>query len=43
MTALEPAKKKGRKFQNPVETSVGGLCMLLKVLGLYKTNKEELV
>jgi L-ascorbate metabolism protein UlaG (beta-lactamase superfamily) len=43
MPALERAKKKGRKFQNPVETSVGGLGMLLKVLRLYKTNREERV
>jgi hypothetical protein len=40
---LERAKKKGRKFQNPVETRVGGLGLLLKVLRLYKTNQEERV
>jgi L-ascorbate metabolism protein UlaG (beta-lactamase superfamily) len=43
MSTLERAKKKGRKFQNPVETTLGGPCMLLKVLRLYKTNKEERV
>jgi hypothetical protein len=43
MPALRRAKKKGRKFQNPVETRLGGLCMLLKILRLYKTNKEERV
>jgi L-ascorbate metabolism protein UlaG (beta-lactamase superfamily) len=43
MPALERAKKKGRKFQNPIETRVGGLGLLLKVLRLYKTNKEERV
>jgi hypothetical protein len=43
MAALERAKKEGRKFQNPVETRIGGVCMLLKVLRLYKTNKEERV
>jgi beta-lactamase family protein len=43
MPALGRAKKKGRKFQNPVETRVGGLSMLMKVLRLYKTNKEERV
>lgn len=41
MPTLERAKKKGRKFQNPVETRVGGLSLMLKVLRLYKTNKEE--
>jgi L-ascorbate metabolism protein UlaG (beta-lactamase superfamily) len=41
MPTLERAKRKGRKFQNPVETRVGGLSLMLKVLRLYKTNKEE--
>ena len=43
MPAFERAKKKGRKFQNPVETTVGGLGMALKVFQLYLTNKEERV
>ena len=43
MPTSERAKKKGRKFQNPVETTVGGLGMALKVLRLYMTNKEERV
>jgi len=43
MPALERAKKQGRKFQNPVETRVGGLGLMLKILRLYKTNKEERV
>jgi len=40
---LQRAKKKGRKFQNPVETRVGGLSMIPKVLKLYAANKEERV
>lgn len=35
------AIKKGRKFQNPVETRMGGLGMLLKVLWIYLLNKDE--
>jgi L-ascorbate metabolism protein UlaG (beta-lactamase superfamily) len=40
---LKAAQKVGRKFQNPVETRVGGLSMIPKVLKLYVTNKEERV
>jgi L-ascorbate metabolism protein UlaG (beta-lactamase superfamily) len=40
---IEPARKVGRKFQNPVETKVGGLSMIPKVLKLYLTNKDERV
>jgi len=40
---LSRAKKTGRKFQNTVETGVGGLGVALKVLRLYLTNKEERV
>lgn len=43
MPTLSRAVKIGRKFQNPVETKVGGLGMLLKVLPLYLANKEERV
>jgi L-ascorbate metabolism protein UlaG (beta-lactamase superfamily) len=43
MPAFERAKKKGQKFQNPVETTVGGLRLALKVFQLYLTNKEERV
>lgn len=43
MPTLTRALKLGRSFQNPVETKVGGLGMLLKVLPLYLTNKEERV
>src|SRR5882762_8348269 len=43
MPVLERAKKKGRKYQNPVETKVGGFGMFLKILKLYKANKEERV
>jgi L-ascorbate metabolism protein UlaG (beta-lactamase superfamily) len=41
MPALERAKKKGRKFQNPVETKQAMFGLLFKILKLYKTNKEE--
>jgi L-ascorbate metabolism protein UlaG (beta-lactamase superfamily) len=43
MTLLKPAEKQGRKFLNPVETRVGGLDMMWKILPLYLTNKEERV
>jgi L-ascorbate metabolism protein UlaG (beta-lactamase superfamily) len=38
---IAPAQKIGAKFQNPVETKVGGLGMIPKVLKLYLANKEE--
>jgi L-ascorbate metabolism protein UlaG (beta-lactamase superfamily) len=41
MPTLEHAKKKGRKFQNPVPTTIFGFSLALKVLKLYRTNKEE--
>jgi L-ascorbate metabolism protein UlaG (beta-lactamase superfamily) len=40
---IAPARKLGRKFQNPVETQMGGFSMLPKVLKLYLMNKEERV
>jgi L-ascorbate metabolism protein UlaG (beta-lactamase superfamily) len=43
MTILRRAKKLGRKFLNPVETRVGGIDMIWKILPLYLTNKEERV
>ena len=43
MTMLQRAKKQGRKFLNPVETGVGGLSMMLKILPLYFKNQEERV
>jgi L-ascorbate metabolism protein UlaG (beta-lactamase superfamily) len=43
VTILRRAKKRGRKFLNPVETRVGGLDMMWKILPLYLTNKEERV
>jgi L-ascorbate metabolism protein UlaG (beta-lactamase superfamily) len=43
MQALQCAKKKGRKFQNPIETRVGSFSMIPKVLKLYASNKEERV
>ena len=38
---LQRARKQGRKFLNPVETRVGGLGMMFKILPLYLNNKEE--
>ncbi len=43
MTMLQRAKKVGRKFLNPVPTTVGGFGMIFKVLPLFLTNKEERV
>lgn len=43
MTYLKPAEKHGNKFLNPVETSVGGIGMMWKVLPLYLGNREERV
>ena len=43
MTALKPAGKIGRKFQNPIETSVGGLGMMFKVFRQFAANREERV
>jgi L-ascorbate metabolism protein UlaG (beta-lactamase superfamily) len=42
-SAFKPAVRNGRKYQNPIETSVGGFGMMLKVLKLYLTNEEERV
>ena len=43
MTYLQPASKVGRKFQNPVPTAIGGARMMLKILPLYLSNREERV
>jgi L-ascorbate metabolism protein UlaG (beta-lactamase superfamily) len=43
MTMLKRAEKQGRKFLNPIETRVGGLDMMWKVLPLYFMNQEERV
>jgi hypothetical protein len=40
-TLLQPAKKAGRKYLNPLPTQVGGLKLMLKILPLYLTNREE--
>lgn len=42
-TPLKRARKQGRKFQNPVETRMFGASLILKVLKLYLTNKDERV
>ena len=41
MTRLQPARKRGRKFLNPVQTEMGGLSVMLKALPLYLTNKAK--
>jgi L-ascorbate metabolism protein UlaG (beta-lactamase superfamily) len=38
---LTGAKKKGRKFQNPIPTDLGGLGIMLPVLKEYINNKAE--
>jgi L-ascorbate metabolism protein UlaG (beta-lactamase superfamily) len=40
-TMLRRAEKVGRKYQNPVPTTVGGGSLILKVLPLYLSNQEE--
>jgi L-ascorbate metabolism protein UlaG (beta-lactamase superfamily) len=40
---LQRSKKIGRKFQNPVETTMVGFGLMPKLLKLYLTNKEECV
>jgi L-ascorbate metabolism protein UlaG (beta-lactamase superfamily) len=42
-TWLKRAEKQGKKFLNPVPTTVGGPGMIFKILPLYLTNKEERV
>jgi L-ascorbate metabolism protein UlaG (beta-lactamase superfamily) len=41
MGKLQRAKKDGRKFLNPVETKVGDLSLMLKMIPLYLKNREE--
>jgi L-ascorbate metabolism protein UlaG (beta-lactamase superfamily) len=41
MTMLLRAKKAGRKFLNPVPTSIGGFGTLFKVLPRFLSSKEE--
>jgi L-ascorbate metabolism protein UlaG (beta-lactamase superfamily) len=38
---MKRAVRVGRKYENPVPTTVGGPGMIFKVLPLYLTNKEE--
>jgi L-ascorbate metabolism protein UlaG (beta-lactamase superfamily) len=40
-TLLQPAKKAGRKYLNPVPTQVGGLKLMFKILPLYFANRED--
>jgi L-ascorbate metabolism protein UlaG (beta-lactamase superfamily) len=41
MPLLRRSTKIGREFQNPIPTAVAGPGMMLKILRLYITNKEE--
>jgi L-ascorbate metabolism protein UlaG (beta-lactamase superfamily) len=41
MTMLRRASKEGRKFLNPVPTTIGGLGTIFKVLPRFLSNKEE--
>jgi L-ascorbate metabolism protein UlaG (beta-lactamase superfamily) len=41
MTLIHRAQRKGRQFQNPVPTAVGGLSVAFRVLPLYLSNKAE--
>jgi L-ascorbate metabolism protein UlaG (beta-lactamase superfamily) len=41
MVKLERARKVGRKFLNPVSTTVGGLKIMFSVLPQYLSNKAE--
>ena len=41
MTMLRRASKAGRKFLNPVPTTIGGLGTIFKVLPRFLSNKEE--
>ena len=41
MLSLQPARRQGRKFLNPVPTDVGDWRLALRLLPLYLTNKAE--
>src|SRR5580698_6033952 len=41
MTMLRRANKTGRKFLNPVPTTIGGFSILFKVLPRFLANKAE--
>src|ERR1700733_10533958 len=43
MTMLARARKEGRKFLNPVPTTIGGLGTIFKVLPRFLSSKEEKV
>lgn len=43
MPTLTRAARIGKKFQNPVQTPLGGFGMMFKVLPLYLASKEERV
>src|ERR1700727_1191590 len=38
---IDKARREGKRYLNPVPTSVGGWSMFLKVLRRYMTNREE--
>jgi L-ascorbate metabolism protein UlaG (beta-lactamase superfamily) len=41
MGLLQRAKKQGRRYLNPVPTTIGGFGLIFKVLPLYFSNKAE--
>jgi L-ascorbate metabolism protein UlaG (beta-lactamase superfamily) len=41
MVTLERARRRGKKFLNPVWTSVGGLKTMLSLIPMYLSNKAE--
>ena len=43
MVKLERAKRVGKKYLNPVETEMGGLSKVVKLLPRYWSNKAEVV
>ncbi len=40
-TLLQPSRRVGAKYLNPVPTQVGGLSMIFKVLPRYLTNRKQ--
>ena len=43
MPYLQPARRTGKQYVNPVPTAIGGFSTMAKVLPLYLANKEERV
>jgi L-ascorbate metabolism protein UlaG (beta-lactamase superfamily) len=41
MPILQPARRNGKQYVNPIPTTVGGFSIMLKVLPRYLANREE--